>query len=69
MEHRCPVNAQLELSLDEQKVTSSSVELNALVKCKHFEEEIGDFFGENPHKKPGEYDALLVFHQNCPAKS
>ena len=72
MEHRCPVNAQLGKSLDEQKVTRSSVELNALVKCKHCEalhEDIGDFFGENPHKKLGEYHAFLVFHQIFPAKT
>ncbi|CAJ1456841.1 unnamed protein product [Effrenium voratum] len=54
MEHRCPVNAQLGKCLDDQKVTRSSVDLAAVVRCKHCEslhEDIGDFFGENPHKK------------------
>ena len=57
MEHRCPVNAQLGKCLDDQKVTRSSVDLAAVVRCKHCEslhEDIGDFFGENPHKKLGE---------------
>ena len=56
MEHRCPVNAMLKHSLDDQNVSRSSVDLTALVKCNHcgaFHEDIGDFFGENYHKKLG----------------
>ena len=55
MEHRCPVNSQLGLNLEEaQSLPRSSVELTDVVKCKHcgaLHEDIGDFFGENAHKK------------------
>ena len=55
MEHQCPVNKELGVeSLESQGVPRSSVELTAIIKCKHcgaLHEDIGDFFGENLHKK------------------
>ncbi|CAE7195037.1 unnamed protein product [Symbiodinium natans] len=55
MEHHCPVNNDLGVqSLESQGVPRSSVDLTAVVRCKHCEalhEDIGDFFGENYHKK------------------
>lgn len=55
MEHQCPVNALLGVEcLESQGVPRSQVDLTAIVKCKHCQalhEDIGDFFGENLHKK------------------
>ena len=54
MEHQCPVNAEGVESLESQGMPRSQVELTAIVRCKHCQalhEDIGDFFGENLHKK------------------
>mmetsp|Transcript_46910 Transcript_46910/g.130648 ORF Transcript_46910/g.130648 Transcript_46910/m.130648 type:complete len:409 (+) Transcript_46910:147-1373(+) len=55
MENNCPVNSGLGLRIHEgQTLPRSPVELTEIVRCKHCEtlhEDIGDFFGENLHKK------------------
>ena len=64
MEHQCPVNKELGVEpLESQGVPRSSVELTAIVKCKHcgaLHEDIGDFFGENLHKNIFEALAVVI---------